>query len=241
MPATARPRVRRGVVVFLLLTLVSAASAQRFEIGGNLGAGFPQSQFGRNVDRAGVGLNAYGGLAPADLPFFLGFRVGYFNYGSEQRRDILAGQFTQIDADVTTTNNIVMLQLCARLQPNVGSLRPYVEGFLGWNYLYTLTTVKGEFTGDEISNDVNLDDGAFTYGGGGGIQIMLTGPPDPEEGEEAAGSGLALDIGARYGFGGKAKYLKEGSIMRVGDSFTYTVLESTTDLIMIHVGVAYHF
>ena len=241
MPAPIPALARRAAGLLLLLLLTSVAPAQRFEIGGNLGVGFPQSQFGRNVDRPGVGLNIHGGLAPADLPFFFGLRVGYFNYGSEQRNDVLLGPFTPIDADVSTTNNILMINLCARLQPNIGSFRPYVEGFVGWNYLYTLTTVKGEFTGDEISNDVNLDDGAFSYGGGGGIQIMLTHASEPEEGEDAAARGLALDIGANYGFGGKAKYLKEGSITRAGDSFTYTVLESTTDLIMIHVGVAYHF
>jgi hypothetical protein len=228
----------------LLLTTVlpSILFGQNVEIGASLGVGLPQREFAQNVEEPGVGLQGYGGIAPVDQPFFFGLRLGYFNYGAQEQNDVIQGPYSPVSVEISTTNNIFMLQLLARLQPNIGTVRPYLEGFMGWNYLYTLTTIKGVSTDEEYSSEVNLDDSAFSYGGGAGVQIMLSGPPEDEEGNVVGGEGgLALDLSVRYGFGGKAKYLTETATSQANDILTYTVAESTTDLIMIHVGVAYHF
>jgi len=224
----------------LLITFSALpAAAQNTEVGGDLLVGFPQNEFKRNVDVVGGGLSAHIGYVPEESPILLGFRVLYVIYGSEKRSDVILGQFSPLDADITTTNNILMGQLFARLGAQVGRFRPFIEGFLGYNYLFTETTVRGEQTGETITSETNLDDGAFGYGGGGGFQFSITGEnlDDPT----APPDGLSLSLSARYMFGGKAKYLKEGSIRQENGTLVYYTHESTTDLLMIALGVTYHF
>jgi hypothetical protein len=223
----------------LLVFSVLPAAAQRVELGGDILVGLPQNEFRRNIDAVGGGLSAHIGYAPEESPFLLGFRLLYLNYGSENRSDVIAGPFSPIDADVTTSNNILMGHLLARLGAHVGRFRPFVEGFLGYNYLFTETTVRGENTGETIASETNLDDGAFGYGGGGGFQFSITGEnlDDPA----APPDGLSLSLSARYMFGGKAKYLKEGSIRQENGTLVYYTHESTTDLLMIALGVTYYF
>jgi hypothetical protein len=228
---------RNAALLIVFSTL--PAFAQRVELGGDILVGFPQNEFKRNVDAVGGGLSAQIGYAPEESPFLLGFRLLFLNYGSEKRSDVILGQFSPIDADITTSNNILMGQLLARLGAHVGRFRPFVEGFLGYNYLFTETTVRGENTGETITSETNFDDGAFGYGGGGGFQFSITGEnlDDPA----APPDGLSLSLSARYMFGGKATYLKKGSIRQENEKLVYYTHESTTDLLMIALGVTYYF
>jgi hypothetical protein len=215
------------------------ATAQRVELGGDILVGFPQNEFKRTIDAVGGGLSAHIGYAPEESPFLLGVRLLYLNYGSDTRSDVIGGPFSPIDADIITTNNILMAHLLARLGAHVGRFRPFVEGFVGYNYLFTETTVRGRNTGETITSETNLDDGAFGYGGGGGFQFSITGEnlDDPT----APPDGLSLSLSARYAFGGKAKYLARGSIRQENGALVYYTHESTTDLLMIALGVTYYF
>lgn len=230
----------RRLRCFLALLLFGLpAAAQQVEVGGDALVAFPQNEFKRNIGSTGGGLSAHIFIIPEESPFALGLRLLFVNYGSEQRSDVITGPFSPIDADVTTTNNILMGHLVARLGAQVGRFRTFVEGFAGYNYLFTETSVRGVNTGETITSETNLDDGAFGYGGGGGFQFSITGEnlDDPM----APPDGLSLALSARYLFGGKATYLKKGSIRQEGGSLVYYTHESTTDLLMIALGVTYYF
>jgi hypothetical protein len=231
---------KRSLTAAVLLTLVAAlpAAAQLLEVGGDALVAFPQNVFKRTVDVVGGGLSGHIGYMPGDSPFLLGFKLLYVNYGSETRSEVITGSYSSLDADITTTNNILMGHLFARLQPNIGRFRPFVEGFFGYNYLFTETTVRGKNTGETLSSETNLSDGAWGYGGGGGFLFGITGEnlDDPM----APPDGLCLSASVRYLFGGKAKYLKEGSIRQESDRVVYYTNESTTDLLMIALGVTYY-
>lgn len=231
--------IRRVTILLSFLLIGLPASAQQAEIGGDVFVAFPQNEFKRNTDATGGGLSAHIVFLPEESPFVLGFRILFVNYGSEQRSDIIRGPFSPIDADVTTTNNILMGHAVARLGSQLGRFRPFVELFAGYNYLFTETSVRGVNTGETITSETNFDDGAFGYGGGGGFQFSLTGEAldDPA----APPDGLSLSLSARYMFGGKATYLTKGSIRQEGGTLVYYTHESTTDLLMIALGVTYSF
>ena len=230
---------RRFHTLLSLLLIALPAASQQVEVGGDVLVAFPQNEFKRNTGATGGGLSGHIFYVPQESAFLLGLRFLYVNYGSETRSDLIQGPFSPIDADVTTTNNILMGHVVARLGAQVGRFRPFVEGFAGYNYLFTETSVRGVNTGETISSETNFDDGAFGYGGGGGFQYSITG--DNLDDPAAPPDGLSLALSARYLFGGKATYLKEGSIRQEGGILVYYTHESTTDLLMIAVGVTYYF
>jgi hypothetical protein len=232
-------RALRSVYVLLIFIVPRTVSAQPLEVGGEIMLALPQSEFKRNVDGAGGGFSAYLGYAEEEQPFLLGLQLTFINYGSEDTKALIYGPGNPVDGKVTTSNNILSVHLLMRLQPNVGVVRPYLEGLAGWNHLFTQTLLQEEGTGETIHSRTNMDDDAFSYGAGGGIQIRLCGPDSLAESETSAT--WSLLVGARYMFGGKAKYLKEGSITRENGRAVFTTLESTTDLFQFSIGVSYHF
>jgi hypothetical protein len=225
--------------MLLIFGFLQNAPAQPLEAGASLVLGIPQSQFRRNVDGVGGGLVGYLTFAPEEQPLSIGLQVTFINYGSQDTKDIIYGPTVSVRGKVTTDNNILSVHLIGRLQPNSGSLRPYIEGLLGWNDLFTRTAVTDEETSESTESNTDLNDNAFSYGGGGGVLIRLSGPD--EENPDNLANGWFLSFGARYMFGGKAKYLKEGSIRRENNTLIYSTLESTTDLFIFSVGVSYHF
>lgn len=101
----------------------------------------------------------------------------------------------------------------------------------GGSYLYTETSVSGQYNSDNIASTTNYDDWAWSYGVGGGILILLSGDPVTEEGA------VYLDLKGRYLFGSEAEYLKEGSVEIIGGQVRYYPSQSKTDLLTLHAGV----
>ena len=164
--------------------------------------------------------------------------------------------------DVRTTNDIVAAQLFARLQPPSGFFQPYVEGFIGFNYLSTTTSVSDQGDEDEaIASTKHLSDVAFAYGAGAGLALRVWRPSeDPvPEGEDEIGDlvediieegddeddfeleSLQIFFDVRYMRGGEADYLKEGSITIDDGRVHYNVLHSRTDMVLFRIGVSVGF
>lgn len=119
-----------------------------------------------------------------------------------------------------------------RAQPRSGPVRPYVDGLIGLKYLFTRTSVT-DVDGDEtIASDTDLGDTTFSYGVGGGLQIPLT------KGRE---SRIILDTNVRYLRGGRADYLRRGSIIVDNGTVFYDILSSRTDVLTVQVGVMFQF
>ncbi len=205
--------------------------------------GFPQGEFSDNVDNIGFGLGGFFGVAPSSGPIIVGAEFGFLIYGNESRKEPFSTTIPDVTVDVETSNNIVLGHLFLRLQSPVGKVRPYVEGLVGFNYLFTRTTIKNEsLTDDEIASSTNFDDVTMSYGTGGGVMIRVY---DGRNKRRAEGrkqiDGVLIDFRIRYFSGGEAEYLKEGSIRRPNSQVEYDVEKSRTDLLTFQLGVVLSF
>lgn len=226
------------VVLFIALT-PGIAGAQNFQANLDFIVGVPRGEFRDNVDRAGFGVNAEIGYAPQANPFMVGVDIQYLNYGNETRRERFSTTIPDVMVDVSTTNNIFMGHAFARIQPNEGFFRPYVEGLVGFNYLFTTTSISNLSTGEEVASSTNFDDAAFSYGGGAGAMFRVY--EADQDDIDAGVKEVLINVRARYLLGGEAEYLKEGSIRRENGNVAYDVMRSKTDLMTFHIGVALRF
>lgn len=229
---------RRVFVVVLACLVARPAVAQDFQGGIDFLIGLPQGDFKQNVDKAGYGVAANIGWAPERSPVMIGLELGFMVYGSETRREPFSTTIPNVFVDVNTSNNFFLGHLIVRAQPNSGTVRPYLQGMVGMNYLFTRTKIENSSDpGEEIASSEDLSDNAFSYGGGGGIMFMVWRQDEEGDGLQE----VLIDVGARYVLGNEAQYLKEGSIRYSGGRVLYDVNESRTDLLELQVGVALRF
>ena len=215
-----------------LLTLPSIALGQ-VDISGYFTIALPQGEFDEKVENNGFGFTGQALFSVPGSPVAIGGSFGGVIYGSETRREPFSTTIPDVTVDVETNNYILLGHLVLRIQPPTGSFRPYAEGVIGFNYLFTETTIESRE--EDIASDTNFDDGVFSYGGGGGIMFMVY------EGGGGRPVNVFVDLGARYLKGGKAQYLREGSIRREDGRVLYDIEESKTDLLAIHIGATVQF
>lgn len=219
-------------IAILLTTLYTGiTNAQQAAI--NLTLAIPQGEFGEQVDNVGFGL---GGefliLSPKPKsPFGFGFNIGYYIYGIERRKEPWSLTIPDVYLDVERTNNLLNFHVLFQVGVGQGRIRLYFEGLFGGEYLYTQTSVKGDYNNVEIASSTNFDDWAWSYGAGAGISILLSGDPETEP------NSIYLDLKARYLFGSEAVYLKEGSVEVSNGQVRYYPSTSKTNLLTIHAGV----
>ena len=232
-----------GTSLFLciLVTLVAvtqpAIAKTNFQGGLSFMAGFPQGEFKDNVDENGYGIGGEFLYSPSVSPFGIGVSLGFMNYGEESRREPFSTTIPDVEVEVKTTNNIVLGHLLFRAQVKQGPIRPYAEGLVGFNYLFTETKIEDVDDEEEIASSTNLDDGVFSYGAGGGVMLRLyTGKT-----KKAKTWSILLNLCARYIVGGEAEYLKEGSIKRVNGKVVFDKIQSKTDILTTHLGLAVEF
>jgi hypothetical protein len=231
------------IMLCLVLCAVSVSQAKHsIHVGGNLTLGFPQGEFHDNVDNIGYGFSLFGFYRPTGFFLNFGLAFNYLIYGSETREEPWSKTIPWVTLDVTTTNSIFYGHLMLRLQPPEGAIRPYIDGLLGFGSFTTSTEVKNqEYDEDDdqtIASTTHLRDSALNYGLGGGLLIRVVDGSGDDEALEA----VSIQLGIRYLRGGVAKYMKKGSV-EVDDegNLHYGILESETDIITIHVGVALDF
>ena len=227
-----------AIIVILALSQLSFAD-DRFQVSLNFLMAYPQNGFKDNVDRTFYGLSGEFFFRLPRSPFSVGVSLEYLNYGSETRTGPMSIDFPEVWVDVTTRNCIFSTAAVLRLSPARGPFCPYVEGLIGFNYLFTYTSVSDDDGGSEdIASTTNFDDWAFAYGAGAGAVVRVL---DVRGREGRSVFSLDLDMGFRYMKGGNAEYLREGIILRGRGSVTYTPLTSTTDLLKTRVGIAFRF
>lgn len=217
--------------VFLLFIIPNLSFAQQAAL--NLSIAIPQGEFAEQVDNLGYGLTGeLLLLSPKPKsPIGFGFDIGYYIYGLESRQEPWSYTVPDVYLDVSRTNNLLNFHVLFQVGLPQGRIRPYVEGSFGGSYLYTQTSVSGQYNDLEIASTTNYDDWAWSYGIGGGISILLSGDPETQIGA------IYLDFKGRYLFGSEAVYLKEGSVEISGGQVRYYPRVSKTDLFSLHVGV----
>ena len=231
----------KGLTLAILAIIISSASvsAQTNFMGGlHFNAGFPQGDFKEQLDRNAFGAGAQFFYSPSRSPFAIGVELGVKNYGNESRREPFSTTIPDVTVKVETSNNMVDGFLIFRGQVPNGPIRPYVDGLVGFNYLFTETKISDASDGDQVAKSTNQDDAVFAYGAGGGLMVQIY-DGGKEEGKKPFQ--ILLDAGMRYVIGGEAQYLKEGSIRREGGSVTYDLIESKTDMLRLHVGIVGRF
>jgi hypothetical protein len=249
--------LRRIIAGFMMVYfLVLSAQAQEdtpaapgedvpASIQGGLGLliGFPVGQFGDNVTNPGIGIGGHIGYRFPKSLAILGLDVGYLIYGRERRRERFSTTIPDVTVDVITDNNILLTNLFLRLQPREGVFRPYIDGLIGFHYLFTETSIRDipEPFGDEIASSINFDDVAFTYGGAAGFMIEVY---DGREKRTRYSRGIrtaSLDFRIRYLDGAHAEYLKRGDVVRQDGQVRYNITSSETNLVTAFIGVAIEF
>lgn len=224
------------IAVFIVVTQPALAQTN-FQGGLNFIVGFPQGEFKDNVDENGFGLAGEFLYSPSTTPLGFGVSLGYMNYGEESRREPFSTTIPDVEVEVKTTNNILLGHLLLRAQAKKGPIRPYVEGLVGFNYLFTETKIEDVDDEEEIASSTNLDDGVFSFGGGGGVMVKLYRGTT----KKAKIWSILLDLRVRYIVGGEAEYLKEGSIKRENGKVVFDKIKSKTDLLTTQLGVTVVF
>lgn len=221
-----------AIVITLIVIFSFTGNLTAQQAGINFSLAFPQGEFGKQVDNLGYGLSGdFLFLSPQPrAPFGIGINLGFYTYGNENRREPM-WNIPEVSLLVDRSNNIVDFHVILELGLPTGSIRPYVQGLFGGQYLYTETSVKNEKNQEEFASSTNFEDWAWSYGAGGGISIMLGGDPVTEMGA------IYLDLKGRYLFGSEAEYLKEGSVQVNGQQVIYHPSKSKTDMITAHIGV----
>jgi opacity protein-like surface antigen len=231
--ATKAPNVLSVCLLALLIGCATIVQAQeRVQISGYFLTVAPRGEFSENVTNNGYGAGLQGLVRVGSSPFLVGGDLGFVGYGSESHREIVSATISDFQVRVRTTNNIFLPHFVLRAQPRTGWVRPYVDGLVGLKYLWTSTSISDVDSDETISSDTNLSDTSFSYGIGGGLQIPFT---------KNRESKVVLDTGVRYLRGGRAAYLRKGSIHAENGSVVYDVFSSRTDVLAIQVGVMFRF
>lgn len=237
-------RIVRIVLIFIPIVLFNTKAISsyppRFQVGANFLLEFPQGEFKDVVNHAGFGVSGEFLYALPMIPVSVGLSGSYIIYGNDTRRvRLIPG--VAVDVDVETSNNIAMGHFLLRAQQRQGAIRPYMDGLIGFNYLFTQTLIKNRSEGVEIASSINVDDFAFSYGGGAGIMISVYQRPIEEIQDNAGLARVNLDLRLRYLFGSEAKYLFEDSIEIAGEDVFYNETKSLTDIITLQIGAILEF
>ena len=116
----------------------------------------------------------------------VGAELDYLMYGKETRRVSLVPAVPEVLTDVNTTNNLLLTHAVARVQPQPGRVRPYVEGLFGFRYVFTRTSFTNPDEG--TSGSTLLGDFAPSAAAGAGLTVELVSNRDAR---------LNLDFGGR--------------------------------------------
>lgn len=234
-----RKLTRSFIIAAFVTSLVAAAShaGSNFLGGVRFNAGLPQGEWNDRIDTEAYGAAAQIFYAPDTSPVAIGLDLGWSNYGSDSREEAFGPHIPDVTVDVESMNNFAQGFFVLRGQIPRGPLQAYGDALIGFNYLYTETTVGDDDEGDDIASTTNQDDTAFAFGLGGGIMTPVWQCSAGDKGVQQ----VSIDLGARHIWGGEAEYLKEGSIHRENGRVEFETIESRTNLTQVHLGVTARF
>lgn len=237
-------RLIPGLIVTLLLVPSAVKAQARLELTAGPLFALPAGVFAENVPQSAVGISvSLGSRLIKGIPVLLGGGLDFLVYGYESRREPYSISIPDFEVRQTTWNNIMNAYIFARWQPDRNPVQPFLEGILGFKYIFTDShNVRvGYAEGYPIPRTTDLSDYAFSLGAGAGLSLLLR---HPSEGGGRSGrkrAGMNLEIGVRLLAGSRAEYLKKGSITRVEDAVEYDVHHSRTDMVILSTGLKWVF
>jgi len=247
-------RILTILIVFLTaFSLARPAEAQEGRIGRdlqfgseydvNLLYGLPQGDFALSLDDNAWGASfAY--RVPLGQGWQTGLNLGMLRYGYNQRQ-IPFPTVAAVRLDVTTQNFLFGSHLSMRRYAPAKSARPYVEGLVGFNYLFTHTDVSNEngyYREDRLASAVNQSDWTFSAGVGAGVAFTIF----DEERDDGGIARTELHLGGKYMWGTKATYLQEGPLVDENengriDNSEVSVGRSNTSVLRAEIGFTIRF
>ncbi len=206
----------------------SGSVPSRFSFGGDVVISQPKGEFANNVP-TGYGFDLTGMLR-LDPRGYLNIRadLGGVQYGRETQR-VNFPNTGRVSLDVETDNRIGFGSIGAQLQIPDGWFRPYANAAFAPTYFWTESSISGiDDTSGDFASTTNQDDWSHAWVFGGGLMIPF-------------GKSMgALNLGAKYFYGGQASYLREGDITDNPDgTITINPRSSKTDLVLWQVGVSF--
>ena len=140
--------------------------------------------------------------------------------------------------EVNRSYDIILFHGRVRAQRREGRVRTYVDGLVGLTNIFTRTSIEGDVTCtgtvpgscvDTGDSATNIDDVAFSAGGGAGFMVGFGKSP----------RSARLDVSVRYLHGGEAEYLTEGAIRWGSDAATLLPHRTQTHIVLVDIGVAF--
>jgi len=233
----------RSFSIFLLaLWLVPSAAFARLEAGLGLSLAWPRSEFKEHVDFAfGGGARIGWGLGAESAAVVSIFGdLNYLNYGRGRRVTPFSMTVPEVAVDVVTDNFMLMFSPGVSFGLRSGTIRPYGEFFGGLTYIATKSRVENRALSSEtIAESTNLSDITYNLGFGGGLKLLVW-----QKKIDMALTELRealIDIKLTYIKGGKAEYLKKGSIESGGGTVYFDPIRSATDVLQLRIGMTFGF
>jgi hypothetical protein len=226
------PSILSACFLALWIGGATIVRAQEFQAGGYFTTVVPRGEFSENVTNNGYGAGGLFLVRLGPTPFLVGGDAGVVIYGSESRREPFSTTIPNVDVTVSTSNNILLAHTVLRIQPQEWRIRPYADGLIGLKHLFTRTSITDDFDGEVIASTTDLSDTTFSYGFGVGVQVPIS---------KIRGGAVLLDGNVRYLRGGRADYLRKGSIREVDGQVIYDVFASRTDVMAVQIGVTFRF
>ena len=189
----------------------------------------PTGEFGSNIG-LGYGANA-AYLYQLDRAGILSLRadVGFVDYGNESKRVPLSSTIGgRIQVKVSTNNYIVPVSIGPQLTWPSGSVRPYVNAGFGGQFFFTQSSIDGANDSYSGLSTTNQHDETHAWVLGGGLYVPV----------HSSKVNVMLDAGVQYFTGGRAQYLRPGSIVDLPNSqIQINPLESSTQMLVVRLGV----
>lgn len=213
----------------------SQLEAQRPQLGNtefdlSLHLGLPQGPFRDQLDKAGFGMKGTVGLHVPQSPLYAGIDFSFLTFGTDRRKEVFSSNIPDVRVQVDNSYNMASGLGLLRFTGQDFVFRPYIEGLLGFNYLFTQSTVRSG--GEEVASDINLDDFAPAYGIGAGVQYLIW------DGQQVYGTLMYLNMQLRYIRGGNAEYVLPGTIDTSGQAAQFDTADSRTDTAYIQIGMS---
>ena len=210
------------------------AQAQEAVANIQLQVAVPQGEFRDQLEEIGFGLNGMIGYMLPNSPLVLGLDMGFITFGSETRTEPLSPTIPDLRVEVENSYNMFHAHFLARVTGRDETFRPFVDFLVGFNYLFTQTTVRSRGSMEDVFTDTNFDDFALSYGLGAGMKYRVYQ-------DRNTGSRVYINLQGRYLIGNDAEYLRPGSVVVENGDVSYDVRSSSTNLLYIQLGASIAF
>jgi hypothetical protein len=192
--------------------------------------GVPEGEFDRVYDREMFGLGGNFSVPFRRLPFEWGIDVAWQRMGSSETTVPIDEEYLDAtEAELDVNADIWSYHTFLRLKPLKGRVCPYADLYGGFRTFTARTKIHVDGMGEPLSNERNARDAALSGGWGAGVMVKLDRTVNIEAGFQK------LD-------GGTMTYVDPASIVVSPEGVVgFSTLESTTDVINVHIGIGFNF